>query len=285
MSRSITGQTRVAGVVGDPVRHSLSPTLHNAWLEAAGIDGVYVAFPAATSTFVDFVRGLRGGVVRGLNITAPFKEEALALADHAFDTATRAGAANLLIFEDNGRIIADNTDGEGLIYAFRSQTEGFDPGAGPVIILGAGGAARGAAAAFLAAGAPRVDFINRTPQKAQALAALFGDRARAVSLADGWNARREAAVVINATPLGLDGGIKGEQTIDDLPADCVVMDMVYRPLRTELIAQAEARGLRTVDGLQMLIGQAIPSFQSLFGRPPPPIDVRALALAVLETNR
>jgi len=280
----ISGETVVAGVAGSPVRHTLSPRIHNAWLEAAAIDGVYIPFAPPADGFAAFADGLRGGVVRGLNVTAPFKEMALALADQSTDRAQAAGAANLLVFEPDGRIFADNTDGEGLLAAFRSQAPGFDPAAGPLVILGAGGAARGAAAAFLAAGAPHVRFVSRNPDRGDGLVGLFGDRATWLDQAGASAAFRAANAVINATPLGLGGGVGPDMPFESLGGVCVVMDMVYRPVRTVWLDRAKARGLRTVDGLAMLIGQAEPSFRTFFGRPPPPIDVRSLAVAALEAR-
>ena len=172
----LSGTTRVAGVAGRPIGHSLSPTLHNGWIRQAGLDAVYVAFSPAPDGFTRFAEGLRGGVIRGLNVTAPFKHDALALADVVSEPARRAGSANLLLFETDGAILADNTDGVGLLHAFRSQAPGFQPAAAPVVILGAGGAARGAAAAFLAEGAPEVRVVNRSLARAAELAALFGPR-------------------------------------------------------------------------------------------------------------
>ncbi len=279
----ISGQTVVAGVVGAPVRHSLSPLIHNAWLAKAELDAVYVAFEPKQGTFANFANGLRGGIIRGLNVTAPFKEMALSLADDCSPRAMRAGAANLLVFQSDGSVKADNTDGEGLLHAFRATIEAFEPATGPVLVLGAGGAARGAVAAFLDAGAPQIRILNRTFDRAEQLAGLFGDRAQAFHPRDMDTALAGVRIVINATPLGL-----GDATLQTLPferleAECTVMDMVYRPLHTSFLEQARQRGLRTVDGLWMLIGQAIPSFQALFGRPPPDIDIRALALASLET--
>lgn len=281
MRRAISGETVVAGVAGSPVRHSLSPLIHNAWLDAAGVDAVYVAFAPGPARFAAFAEGLRGGAIRGLNVTAPFKETALALADQASPIARAAGSANLLVFEPGGAVHADSTDGEGLLEAFRDQAPGFAPAAGPVAILGAGGAARAAAAAFLAAGAPGVDLIARTAARADALVATLGPATRSVGLAEAAGALAEARAIINATPLGLGGAPGPEIRLEGLRPDCVVMDMVYRPIRTAFLASAEARGLRTVDGLAMLIGQARPSFMRFFGRPPPAIDVRALAVAAL----
>ncbi|MCC7266334.1 MAG: shikimate dehydrogenase [Caulobacteraceae bacterium] len=280
MSRAVSGATVVAGVAGAPVRHSLSPLIHNAWLAAAGIDGVYVAFSPPAGRFAAFAEGLRGGAVRGINVTVPFKEDALALADAASPRASAAGAANVLVFEPEGTIRADNTDGAGLLAALAEQAPGFDPAAGPVVILGAGGAARGAAAALREAGAPEVRIINRTVSKAEALAATLG----VTAAVDGPAAYADAIAVINATSAGLSGdGPAG--TFDAAPASAVFMDMVYTPLKTPFLAAAEARGQRIVDGLAMLIGQARDAFTAFYGAPPPDLDVRALVLTELEARK
>jgi shikimate dehydrogenase len=250
-----------------------------AWITAAELDATYFVAELEGDDFRQFVRargpvpGLGRANLRGLNVTIPFKEAALAVAHQASARARRAGAANLLMFESGGTISADNTDGEGLLAAFAEQAAGFDPAAGPVVILGAGGAARGAIAAFLDAGAPAVRLVNRSPERARTLAAEFGD---AVVVAEA-NALAEANAIINATP--------GEPQIQlgQATASAVVMDMVYRPLVTPFLASARAYGLRTVDGLAMLIGQARPSFRAFFGiEPPDSVDVRARAIDHLE---
>ncbi len=279
MKPPISGLTKVAGVAGAPVAHSLSPLIHNAWLEAADIDGVYVAFAVPADGFTAFARGLAGGAVRGLNITVPFKEEALALADAPSQAARRAGAANLLLFEPDGQIRADNTDGAGLLAALAGQAPGFDVRRGPAVILGAGGAARGAAAALLDAGAPQVRLVNRTHARAVARAAELG--AGALALVSSASVFADAGLIVNATTLGLGGGPGPDVPFDKTRTDAVVMDMVYRPLRTEFLERAAAAGRATVDGLAMLIGQARPSFAALFDAPPPDIDVRAICLAAL----
>jgi len=279
MKPPISGATVVAGVAGAPVGHSLSPLIHNAWLEAAGIDGVYVAFSPPADAFTAFAKGLAGGAVRGLNVTVPFKEAALALAAAASAGARRSGAANLLVFERDGTIRADNTDGAGLLAAIVEQAPGFDVRSGPAVILGAGGAARGAALALRDAGAPDVRLINRTAVRAVSLAAALGEGVRAVEASVG--VYRDAALVVNATTAGLGGGPGPVALLEETPAGCVVMDMVYRPLRTEFLERAAAAGRTTVDGLAMLIGQARPSFEALFGAAPPDIDVRAICLAAL----
>lgn len=276
----LSGATRVAGVIGRPIVHSMSPILHNAWLAAAGIDGVYVPFSTEPGRFTAFAESLRGGSVAGLNVTLPFKGQALALADEATFRATSAQAANVLVFREDGTILADNTDGLGMLGAFAEQAPGFDAAAGPVVILGAGGAARGAAAAFVEAGCPQVRIVNRTLLKAQEIAEPLG--AVALSLNEAAAAFEGAVAVVNATSAGLSGSAALDAPLEATPPGAVVMDMVYKPLKTPFLAQAEGLGRRTVDGLAMLIGQAVPSFEYFYGRPPPKdVDVRALAIAAL----
>lgn len=282
MRSTITGKTIVAGVVGAPVGHSLSPILHNAWLADAVIDGVYVAFPVAPDRFAGFVAGLRGGAVRGLNVTVPFKLEALAVADRSTQRAQAAGAANLLIFQEDGSIDADNTDGEGLLAAFAEQVAGFDAAAGPILIHGAGGAARGAAAAFLAARCPEVRLINRTAERADALARELGPRLKVVT-GGSDDGLADVIAIINATSMGLGGGAGPVVDWARVDARTIAMDMGYQPLETGFLKNARRHGLRIVDGLAMLIGQAKPSFRALFSHEPPlATDVRRIALTALE---
>jgi len=281
MSRKITGSTAVAGIAGAPVRHSLSPIIHNAWIEAAEIDAVYVPFAPCGDDFHRFAEGLRGGVIRGLNVTIPFKEAALSVADDVSDRAELAGAANLLVFDEDGRIIGDNVDGLGLLAAFSNQAPEFDPKAGPVVIVGAGGAARGAAAAFVAAGAPEVRIVNRTLAKAEIVAGALGRRARAYSLNGAEVAFEDVTAVINATSAGL-ANEQLDLPLEAAPQAAIVMDMTYKPLDTPLLQRARTLQRRTVDGLEMLIGQAAPSFEAFFGRvPSPKVDVRALCIEAL----
>jgi len=278
----ISGKTVVAGVVGRPVAHSLSPILHNAWLKAAGIDGVYVAFAPDAHGFERLAAGFRGGAIRGLNVTLPFKEAALRVADQVSEAAERAAAANVLLFEPDGRILADNTDGLGLLRAFAVQAPRWDAGAGPVTVLGAGGAARGAAAALVMAGAPKVFVVNRTLEKAEAIARALGPRVSPLPLAHAAGALREATAVINATSAGLSDDGMLDVPLETTRETTVVMDMVYKPLETPFLARARELGRPTVDGLEMLIRQAEPSFDAFFGEyPPAEVDVRALALEAL----
>lgn len=278
MTRRINGATIVAGIAGAPVRHSLSPIIHNAWIEALGLDAVYVPFAPCSDDFHRFAEGLRGGVIRGLNVTVPFKEAALAVAGEISERAHRAGAVNLLVFSEDGRITGDNTDGLGLLDAFAAQAPDFDPRREPVVIIGAGGAARGAAAAFVMAGAPEVRIVNRTLAKAELVAGAVGGRIRAFPLDEAATAFDGAGAVVNATSAGL-----AQETLDvpleATPPSAIVMDMTYKPLETPFLARARGLQRETVDGLEMLIRQAAPSFEAFFSRVPPrTVDVRALCL-------
>lgn len=260
--------TAIAGVAGQPITHSLSPLIHKAWIAAAGLEADYRAFaPDDEAGFTALVAEGRAGGLRGLNVTAPFKEQALAAAEEVSDAARLCGSANLLVF-NGGRVSADSTDGAGLMAALAGQAPALDVAGQPVLILGAGGAARAAAAALKAAGA-RVSVLNRTPERAERLAADLG-----VHVA-GPAAVPEAALVVNAL------SVSPEIDMSALRGDAVLMDMTYRPLLTPFLAAGRARELATVDGLAMLIGQARPSFRALFGMEPPAVDVRRLALQAL----
>jgi shikimate dehydrogenase len=278
VTRAISGATIVAGVAGSPVAHSLSPLIHNAWIAAAHLDAVYVPFAPPRDGFARFARGLIGGALRGLNVTTPFKEDALQVATRSSERALQAGAANLLVFAQGG-VFADNTDGEGLLAALAARAPRFEAAAGPVTILGAGGAARGAAAVLKEAGAPEIRIVNRTQSRAVDLAAFIGAPARAMA-ADS-TAFETAQLVVNATTLGLGGGTGPFAEFAAMRPGAIALDMVYRPLRTDFLARAARAGLATVDGLEMLIAQAAPSFLALFGARPPPIDVRALCVKAL----
>lgn len=258
----------VAGVAGNPIGHSLSPAIHRAWIAAAGLDADYRPFePVDAADFDQLLVAGRDGRLRGLNVTAPFKEQALARADVASPTASACGSANLLLFED-GRLRAESTDGAGLLAALSEQAPDLRLAGSTTVVLGAGGAARAAVAALRTADASVV-VINRTRSRAEALAADLG------ATVGGPEALADAALVVNAL------SVAPEIDSAALPAGAVLMDMTYRPLETAFLAAGRARGLGTVDGLAMLIGQARPSFEALFGVSPPPVDVRAVALSAL----
>ena len=273
----LTGAARVAGVIGSPIRHSLSPRLHGAWIRALGLDAIYAPFTTNAERFSALLDGLRGGVVVGLNVTLPFKSLALSLADRVEDSARRAGAANLVLFHENGEIEARNTDGLGLMYAFARQAPGWRAGAGPITILGAGGAARGAVVSLKDAGATDIRILNRTRSRAVHLASELG--CSAFGFDESGAAFDGVITIINTTSAQLDGAGELPEP-PERATDTVAMDMNYKPLRTPFLDLCAQRGYRTVDGLDMLIGQAIPSFEALFGRAPPiDLDARQVLLA------
>lgn len=259
----LTGNARLAGVVGWPVAHSRSPRLHGYWLDRLGIDGAYVPLAVRPEDFTRAIRGLVAAGFRGLNVTIPHKEAAFAICDTVADSGRRAGAVNTLVFRD-GRISGSNTDGFGFLENLRAH--GVDPSAGAALVLGAGGAARAVAAALQDEGV-RVTVANRSRARADQLAADLPD----LAVMD-WEKRSDAladhALVVNTTSLGMTGHPPLDLDLGRAHAGLVVADIVYVPLETELLASARAAGLRAVDGLGMLLHQARPGFAAWFGVDP-----------------
>jgi shikimate dehydrogenase len=251
-------------VIGQPVSHSRSPAMQNAALEAVGLgdEWSYEAIEVSAGDLADLLRSLPGQGFAGVNVTIPHKEAALALADSASATARAIGAANTLTFEAGGAIAADNTDAPGLIAAL---PEGWEPAGRSALVLGAGGAARAAVHALLAAGAADVAVWNRTPERAVRLAAELG--ARAVQRPG------PADIVVNCTSVGLHDPAATFKALplqaDSLDAGNLVVDMVYRSGGTRLLEAARTRGAGVVDGLEVLIAQGAASFERWTGRTAP----------------
>lgn len=260
MSGILSGAARLAGIAGWPVSHSRSPRLHGFWLRRHGIDGAYVPLPIEPAHFADAIRGLARAGFAGANVTIPHKRAAFALCDSLDHAARRAGAVNTLVFQD-GRVAGSNTDGGGFLENLRAA--GVDPAAGPALLLGAGGASRAVAAALLDLGVP-VQVANRTRERAEALAReLPGLRVL------DWEARSDAvagaALLVNATSLGMQGHPPLALDLHAAAPSMAVCDLVYVPLETRLLAEARALGLCCVDGLGMLLHQAVPGFEAWFG--------------------
>jgi shikimate dehydrogenase len=215
----------------------------------------------------------------GVNITIPHKIAVMELADHISDRATLIGAANTLIFRADGKIHADNTDGYGFIANLRQGAPEWDAAAGPAAVLGAGGAARAVVESLLEAGVPEILIANRTRNKAEALRHDFGARLHVVDWVQAGNMIDESMLVVNTTSLGMTGQAELRVPLDGLHPGQVVTDLVYSPLRTRLLAEAAAAGCVTVDGLGMLLHQAVPAFERWFGIRPE-VD-EALRAAVL----
>lgn len=270
--------TRFAGVMGWPVAHSRSPLLHNAWIAGADIDGRYEAFAVRPEATNAAIMGAAALGFAGLNVTLPHKEASLALAEEATEAARRVGAANVLTFQSDGPIVADNTD----VVGFAAGLPAEPIADMAVRILGAGGAARAAAAALVDKGVGRIDIVNRSQARGTALAQDiqgWGGEARWIP----WSGRDDGlagiGLLVNATHLGMTGQPPLAMDLATLPDDAIVYDIVYTPLITPLLGQARARGLRIVDGLTMFIAQAEPSFRAFFGQDPPAsVDARRLLL-------
>jgi len=215
----------------------------------------------------------------GVNITVPHKERALDLADLVTDRATLIGAANTLIFRKDGKIHADNTDGYGFIQNLRQNAPNWQPNAGPAAVLGAGGAARAVVASLLDVGVPEILISNRTRIRAESLQSEFGKRLTVVDWVQAGNMLEEAATVINTTSLGMIGKPPLRVPLDGLRRGALVTDLVYAPLKTRFLIEAEQMGCVTVDGLGMLLHQAVPAFERWFGvRPTVDSATRAAVL-------
>lgn len=264
----LTGKAKLAGVIGWPVAHSLSPALHGYWLATLDIDGAYVPLAVEPDNLADAVRALPKLGFAGANVTVPHKEAVRAIVDTETEAARRIGAVNTLIFGDDGAIAGDNTDAFGFITHLRHSAPTWSGDAGPAVVLGAGGAARAVVDALLEAGVPEIRLINRTPARAEALCDHFGGGTVAVSWEERADALEGAGLLVNTTTLGMTGKPPLEIVIDALPEDAVVYDIVYAPLETDLLASARASGLACVDGLGMLLHQARPGFEAWFGTRP-----------------
>lgn len=258
----------LAGVIGSPIAHSKSPQIHGHWLKTYGIEGYYVPMDVAASDLVDVVRTMPKMGFVGANVTIPHKEAILSIADQVTDRAILIGAANTLIFRKDGKIHADNTDGYGFLENLKTGAPQWSAKAGPAAVLGAGGAARAVIASLLDAGVPEIMISNRTRVRAEKLKADFGSRLRIYDWVQAGNMLDRAALVVNTTSLGMIG--KGEMRVplDGLKKDTVVTDLVYAPLKTKLLEAAEDVGCTTVDGLGMLLHQAVPAFERWFGTRP-----------------
>jgi shikimate dehydrogenase len=261
---TLSGKAKIAGIFGWPIAHSRSPRLHGFWLDRYGVDGTYVPLAVAPENFVTAFRALPALGFRGINVTLPHKEAALANCDIVDDQARRIGAVNTVVVDDDGKLIGSNTDTFGFIESIRKDSD-WSADHGPAVVLGAGGAARGVVVALLDAGVSEVRIANRTRSRAQSLADEFGEGTTVVD----WDARADAlgdlGLLVNTTTLGMEGHDPLDLDLSGLSKNAVVNDIVYTPLETPLLRDAAARGNPTVDGLGMLLYQAVPGFERWFG--------------------
>lgn len=261
------GKQRLAGVVGWPVSHSLSPRLHGYWLREHKIDGLYMPLAVPPDDLEAALRALPILGYRGVNITVPHKENALQICNELDESSLQIGAINMVTVTKDGMLAGRNTDGVGFLENLRDGSE-WKPGDGPVVVLGAGGAARAVIAALKDVAVPEIRICNRTLSRAESLASTFGNRCVAVDWGNRDMSLQGATLLVNATSLGMTGQPPLEIALDDLSPKAVVNDIVYVPLETPLLAAARARGNPAVDGLGMLLHQARPAFEAWFGKLP-----------------
>ena len=269
----------LAGVIGSPIVHSKSPALHGHWLKTLGLSGFYIPMDVSPDSLADVLQALPKAGFVGVNVTVPHKVAALELADLVTDRATLIGAANTLIFRKDGKIHADNTDGYGFIENLRQNAPSWNPSAGPAAVLGEEGAARAVIASLLDVGVPEILISNRTRIRAEGLQHDFGHRLKVVDWVQAGNMLEDAATVVNTTSLGMMGKPELRVPLDGLQKNALVTDLVYAPLQTRLLRVAHEMGCQTVDGLGMLLHQAVPGFERWFGqRPPVDTETRAAVL-------
>ena len=268
-----------AAVIGWPIKQSKSPLIHGYWIDLYGINGSYEPIALSPGDFKSGIRELVMQGYQGCNVTIPHKEAALNIADSISERAKAIGAANTLVFKD-GQIFADNTDGIGFINNLKQGAPNWNAKSGAALVLGAGGAARAIIYALLQEGAPKVIVANRTFEKAKQLAEFFGDKATAVSMNKTPDFLRNTQTLVNTTSLGMIGQPALAIDISSLPKTALVTDIVYNPLITPMLKQAQGLGLSTVDGLGMLLHQAVPGFEAWFGvRPKVDVALRQIVLA------
>ena len=255
----------LAGVMGWPVSHSRSPLIHNHWLQKHGLAGSYVQLAVQPGQLATALPGLVALGFRGCNVTIPHKVEALRWV-HAVDAnAKRVGAVNTVVVQADGSLKGMNTDGFGYIQSLRDAQPNWRADTGPVVVLGAGGAARAVVLALAEQGAKEIRLVNRTAGKAEAMATEFGAPVKAVLWQHRHAALSDAALLVNTTSQGMHGHPPLDLDLSTLPTSTLVSDIIYVPLDTPLLRAAKARGNPTVGGLGMLLNQARPAFEAWFG--------------------
>jgi shikimate dehydrogenase len=271
---------RLAGVMGWPVAHSHSPVLQRYWLERHGVDGDYVKLAVPPQKLGPALHALPNLGFAGCNLTIPHKEQALAFVDEVDAEALNIGAVNTIIVRSNGKLCGMNSDAFGFIANLHAEAPNWRAASGPAVVLGAGGAARAVAAALLAEGVPHLRLVNRRQERAQTLKSAFKGNIEVEPWENRASALDGAALLVNATSLGMAGGPALDLPLDRLPAEAVVNDIVYTPLETPLLVAARRRGNRVVDGLGMLMHQGRLGFAAWFGIEPevtPALRARMIA--------
>jgi len=258
----------LAGVIGSPIAHSRSPRLHQYWLRKYALRGEYIPMNVASDDLEQCLQFLPKLGFVGLNVTIPHKEHVMSLVDLVSDRAALIGSVNTIIFRPDGKVHGDNTDGYGFLQNLRDGASDWKPQAGPAAIIGAGGAARAVISSLLEAGVTEIRLTNRTRNRADALQREFGQKVQVFDWLQAGNMLDGALTLVNASSLGMVGKPEMRIPLDGLNKNAVVTDLVYTPLETPLLAHARSIGCRTVDGLGMLLHQAVPGFERWFGYRP-----------------
>ncbi len=255
----------LAGVMGWPISHSRSPLIHSHWITEHKLHGAYIPLAVNPLQLPQALTGMKALGFAGCNLTLPHKIEALPWVDEVELVAQRIGAVNTLSVKEDGCLHGTNTDAFGYIHSLREAHSDWQASAGPAVVLGAGGAARAVVWALADAGATEIRLLNRSLDKAQAMADEFGLPVKALACSERHSALAGAALVVNTTTQGMQGQPPLDLHLDDLPTQALVSDIVYTPLQTDLLLRAATRGNPTVNGLGMLLHQARPAFASWFG--------------------
>lgn len=270
----------LAGVMGWPVAHTRSPAIHNHWIAKHGLKSAYVQLPVHPDQLQAAILGLSALGFAGCNVTVPHKVNAMMLMDELTPAARHIAAINTIVVRPDGSLLGANNDGNGYIQSLRDANPTWRADAGPALVLGAGGAARAIVVGLLEQGAPEVRIANRTPDRALALAEAFGSRVKVFPWAERNDAMAGVKLLVNTTTQGMHSQPALEVHLNDLPADAMVSDAIYIPLETPLLEQARKRGHVTVNGLGMLLNQAVPAFEAWFGvRPEVTAELRAVVQA------
>jgi shikimate dehydrogenase len=255
----------LAGIIGWPVAHSRSPVLHNFWIEQYGLRGRYVPLAVLPERLPQALAGLVALGFRGCNVTTPHKLAVMSEIAHVDPMAERIGAVNTIVVEPDGSLRGFNNDGNGFVQSLRDEKPDWRPDDGPITVVGAGGASRAVIAALAAQGAREIRLVNRTWEKARDVAAEFGPPVVPVRWEERGESLRGIATLVNATDQGMAGKPALDLPLDALPREAIVGDLIYVPRVTPLLAAAQARGNRTVNGLGLLLNQARPAFEAWFG--------------------
>jgi shikimate dehydrogenase len=261
-------KTLKAGVIGWPISHSLSPYLHRFWLNEHSVQGEYLPLAVSSKHLKEFLKGLADNGWRGINITLPHKQAAAELVDDLDPIARQIGAINTIIVKKDGSLKGTNTDGYGFLKNLQTAQSEWKANDQPDVVLGAGGAARAILMALIESGSSEIRLVNRNKTRAENVAAEFNGPIKVYSWSERSSVLSEARLLVNTTSLGMTGQAPLKINLQALPSTAVVNDIVYTPIETELLKNAQRRGNRTVDGLGMLLHQARVGFAAWFGVDP-----------------